>query len=235
MNKLKKLIAGVIAMTFVSATPLIAGSGDFAGPFVQVSAKSIGAELDGQYTDGDGTITKGTGGSIAQVGSIDVGYSIPLSDTFLVGVGVSYTPGEAEISKADDAADAADITIKAEEFYTYYIQPTISVSENSAVFLKIGSSEADLKVTGDYSGTASNSLSGETFSLGTKTMFSSGMYFSAEAGFSEYDNIQVNDIGNADSACNQNGGNGCPSNGTKGDAKADPSTAFGQFSIGYKF
>ena len=222
MNKLQKLIASAIAMTLFSVTPLVAGSGDFAGPFVQVSAKSIGAELDGQYTDNQSNVTKGTGGSIAQVGTVDVGYSIPLSDTFLIGIGISHTPGEAEISKADDAADAADITIKADEFYTIYIQPTISVSENSAVFLKLGSSEADLTITGDYTGTASSELSGETFAIGTKTMFSSGMYFSAEAGYSDYDNIQVNDIGNANTL------------GT-GDAKADPSTAFGQFSIGYKF
>jgi len=228
MNKLNKLIATVIAMTFVSASPLVAGSGDFSGPFIQVSAKSMGAELDGQYTDGDGTITKGTGGSIAQIGAIDVGYSIPLSDTFLIGLGISHTPGEAEISKADDAADAADITIKAEDFYTYYIQPTISVSENSAVFLKIGTSEADLKVTGNFTGTASTELSGETYSLGTKTMFSSGMYFSAEAGYSNYDNIFVNDIGTAET-------NDATDTDGSGDAKADPSTAFGQFSIGYKF
>ena len=228
MNKLNKLIGTVIAMTCLSVTPLVAGSGDFSGPFIQVSAKSMGAELDGQYTDNQSNITKGTGGSIAQVGAIDVGYSIPLSDTFLIGLGISYTPGEAEISKADDAADAADITIKAEDFYTYYIQPTISVSENSAVFLKIGTSEADLKITGDYTGTASTELSGETFSLGTKTMFSSGMYFSAEAGFTEYDNIFVNDIGTAES-------NDATDTDGSGDAKADPSTAFGQFSIGYKF
>jgi opacity protein-like surface antigen len=223
MNKLKKLIAGFIAITFLSVTPLIAGSGDFAGPFIQVSAKSIGVELDGHYTDADGVITKGTGGAIAQVGAIDLGYSIPLGDSFLIGIGVSHTPGEADIGKADDAANAADITIKAEEFYTYYIQPTISVSENSAVFVKIGESEADLKITGDFTGTKSSELSGTTYSLGTKTMFSSGMYFSAEAGYSDYDNIFVNDIGTADD------------NGTTGDAKADPSSAFGQFSIGYKF
>ena len=120
MNKLNKLLASVIAMTLLSAAPLIAGSGDFAGPFIQVSATSIGAELDGQYTDNEGNITKGTGGSIAQVGAIDVGYSIPLSDTFLIGIGVSTIPGEAEISKADDAANAADITIKAKDFVTYY-------------------------------------------------------------------------------------------------------------------
>ena len=228
MNKFNKLIASVIAITLFSVTPLVAGSGDFAGPFIQVSAQSIGAELDGQYTDGDGTITKGTGGSIAQVGAVDVGYSIPLSDSFLIGIGVGYIPGEAEISKADDAADAADITIKAEDFYTYYIQPTISVSENSAVFLKVGKSEADLKITGDFTGTKSTELSGNTYSLGTKTMFSSGMYFSAEAGYSDYDNIFVNDIGTAET-------NDATDTDGSGDAKADPSTAFGQFSVGYKF
>ena len=222
MKKLNKLIASVIAMTFVSASPLVAGSGDFSGPFIQVSAKSIGAELDGQYTDNQGLITKGTGGSIAQVGAIDVGYTLPLGESFLIGIGISKTPGSANISKADDAANAADITIKAEDFTTYYIQPTISMSENSAVFLKLGKSEADLKITGDFSGTSSKELEGNTYALGTKTMFSSGMYFSAEAGYSDYDNIFVNDIGNANTL------------GT-GDAKADPSTAFGQFSIGYKF
>ena len=222
MNKINKMIASVIAMTFLSVTPLVAGSGDFAGPFIQVSAKSIGAELDGQYTDNQGLITKGTGGSIAQVGAIDVGYTLPLGESFLIGIGISKTPGSANISKADDAANAADITIKAEDFTTYYIQPTISMSENSAVFLKLGKSEADLKITGDFSGTSSKELDGNTYALGTKTMFSSGMYFSAEAGYSDYDNIFVNDIGNANTL------------GT-GDAKADPSTAFGQFSIGYKF
>ena len=222
MNKINKMIASVIAMTFLSVSPLVAGSGDFAGPFIQVSAKSIGAELDGQYTDNQGLITKGTGGSIAQVGAIDVGYTLPLGESFLIGIGISKTPGSANISKADDAANAADITIKAEDFTTYYIQPTISMSENSAVFLKLGKSEADLKITGDFSGTSSKELDGNTYALGTKTMFSSGMYFSAEAGYSDYDNIFVNDIGNANTL------------GT-GDAKADPSTAFGQFSIGYKF
>jgi hypothetical protein len=43
-------------------------------------------------------------------------------------------PGSANISKADDAADKADITSKAEDVMTYYIQPTISMSENSAVY-----------------------------------------------------------------------------------------------------
>ena len=121
IDTIKKMIASVIAITMLSVTPLIAGSGDFAGPFIQVSATSIGAELDGQYTDNEGNITKGTGGSIAQVGQLDVGYSIPLSDTFLMGIGVSTIPGSAEISKADDAANAADITIKAEDFLTYYL------------------------------------------------------------------------------------------------------------------
>ena len=57
MNKIRKMITGAIAIVFASTTPLMAGSDDFAGPFIAVSAGSIGAELDGKYTDGDGTIT----------------------------------------------------------------------------------------------------------------------------------------------------------------------------------
>ena len=225
MNKLRKMITGAIAIVFASTAPLMAGSDDFAGPFIAVSAGSIGAELDGKYTDGDGTITKGTGGRIAQVGTIELGYSLPLGESFFVSVGATYTPGEAEISKADDAADAADITIKAEEFYSYYISPSVSVTENSAVFFKYGEAEADLKVTGNFTGTAPSELSGTTMSLGTKTMFPSGLFFSAEAGVSEYDNIKVTDIGTADS----------DPGGQKGDAEADPSIAFGLFTVGYKF
>ena len=225
MNKLGKMITGAIAIAFASTTPLMAGSDDFAGPYIAVSAGSIGAELDGQYTDNESNVTTGTGGRIAQVGSVEIGYSLPLGDSFFVSVGASMTPGEAEISKADDAADAADITIKAKDFLSYYIAPSISVSENSAVFVKYGSAEADLNVTGNYTGTAPNELKGETMAIGTKTMFPSGLFFSAEAGVTEYDKITVNDIGNADT-----GGNG-----VTGDATADPSIAYGAFTVGYKF
>lgn len=226
MKKIRTMLYGALAMLVASmtTTPLIAGSSDIAGPYVAVQGVSLGVEFDGSYTDSDSVVTKGSGGKIAQVAGIEIGYSIPASDTFLIGIGASYYPGEADLAKADDAADAADITVKADEFYTFFVQPTISVTDNSAVFLKYGQSKADLKVSGDFTGTASNELDGETFALGTMTIFPTGLFMKTEAGFTEYDDISVNDIGTA-----------ADDDSAKGDVKATPEAAFGAVTIGFKF
>ena len=223
MNKLKTTLLALVFGAFT--TPLLAGSSDFAGPYIAVMGQEAGVELDGSYTDGDGTVTSGAGGKIVEAGSAEIGYNLPLGDTFFVSVGYSRTPGEAEISKHDDAADAADIVVKADNFETAYIAPSIAVSESSAIYIKLGSTQADLNVTGDYTGTASTELSGDTVAFGTTTLFPSGAFIKAEAGLTTYDQIEVNDIGTADS----------DSAGQKGDVVADPSIAYGGITIGYKF
>ena len=112
----------------------------------------------------------------------------------------------------------------ASDFETYYIAPSIAVSESSALYIKLGSSTADVAATGDFTGTSSKELDGDLYAFGSTTMFPSGIFVKAEAGIIEYDNIFVNDIGTADE------------NGTvKGDVNADPSMAYGGVTLGYKF
>ncbi len=222
MNKLKTMLFALVfgALT----TPLSAGSGDFAGPFIAVQGQSAGVALDGSYKDSDNVTTEGTGGKLIQLGTAEIGYSLPIGDTFFVTLGYGIQPGKAEISKHDDAADAADIKVKAEDFETYYIAPSVAVSETSALYIKLGTSSADLNITGDYTGTASKDMDGDLYAFGTTTQFPSGIFVKAEAGIVEYDNIFVNDIGTADE------------DGTvKGDVNADPSIAYGGITLGYKF
>lgn len=220
MSKIKTLL---IAMLFsVASTPLLAGDG-FGGVYVGAQLNSVGVELDGSYTDTDSVVTKGSGGKLAVVGGIDIGYALPLGDNFLVGVGATFLPGEAEISNADDAADAADIKINADKFVTYYVQPTIAVNDNASFYIKFGETEADLQVIGDYTGSADNSLDGTYVGVGTQTLFASGFYMQAEAGVHEFDTIKINDIGSAGD------------DGTKGDVSAEPNVASGNFTIGFKF
>ena len=226
MKKIKVMLYGLCALIAASmtSTPLMAGASDFSGPYIGIAVSPMGAELDGSYTEGtDGDTTKGSGGKIITVPALDLGYNIPLSDTFFVSLGVTYIEGESEISHNDDAADNADVKVEASQFITAYLQPSISVTDNSAIFIKVGYSEADLNITGDFTGTKSDDLEGTTVSMGTKSIFPSGIYFQTEAGITEYDNIFVNDVGTSDQA------------GGKGDVKADPSLAFGTVTIGYKF
>tara|TARA_B100000767_G_C19688907_1_gene503056 strand:+ start:308 stop:976 length:669 start_codon:yes stop_codon:yes gene_type:complete len=222
MKNIIKVVYTAIAMACFS-TASFADAGNFNGFYVGVTGSSIGAELDGSYTSNEGVVSKGTGGKIATVGAIDAGYNVALGSSMFVSFGASYTPGEAKLGKADDAANASDIDIKADQFYTYYIQPSVMVSDNTAVFVKFGQSEADLKITGDFTGTSTTSLEGETVSFGSKTVFGSGMYIQSEAGITEYDNISVTNVGSTNE------------NGLNGSAKADPSLAFGSLTLGYKF
>ena len=232
MKKIKVMLYAAAGMLFASmaTTPLLAGSADFAGPYVAIQGQSVGAIVDGTYTDNDSVKSTGSGGLTAQIGGIEIGYSIPVSDTFLIGIGAGWIPGSASIVNANDADDAADITVDAEEFYTYFIQPTVSVTDNSAIFIKYGQSTADLVVKGNFTGTASSELDGETIGIGTMTIFPTGIFMKTEAGLSTYDQIQVNDIGTAANSAGQTS-----SHAGKGDVVADPEIAYGSVTIGFKF
>ena len=224
MNKLKTMICSVLALACMSTSPLVAGSADFAGPYFAIQGNGIGVELDGKYTDSDGTVTNGAGGKALNWAGVDIGYNIPLGDVFFIAVGASYTPGEGEISKHDDAADAADVVVKAKEFYNYYIMPSFAITDSSAIYIKVGQAEADLNITGDFTGTATSSIDGDLIAIGLRTILPGGLFFQSEAGQTEYDSITINDIGTA--ADDDSG---------KGDVKADPTFMYGSFSIGIKF
>ena len=221
MKQLRNMLIAAIAIVSFSVSAQ-ADSQNARGLYFGVSGSAMGVELDGSYTDAKGVITKGKGGAIESTPAIDLGYNWAMGDRFYVGFGLSHTPGKANIGKADDAADAADITLEADNFMNYYIAPALMVSESTSLFVKWGQSKADLKVTGNFTGAAANELSGDSLSFGSSTFFSSGMYISTEAGMTDYDKITVKDIGNASDA------------GT-GDASASPTLAFGTVTIGYKF
>jgi len=225
MTKLKNtLISAMFALlASMATTPLSADADAFAGPYVGVQFSAVGGELDGQYTDSSGTITKGTGGFATPVGGLELGYALPMGDNALIALGATYIWEDATISKGDDAADAADVTLKAEDFVTIYLQPTVTVSDTSAVYAKVGYSHAELAASGNFTGGSSDEMDGMTVALGSITSFQSGMFMKTEAGITEYSRISVKDIGNA--------GN----NSAKGDVRADPTVAYGAITIGVRF
>ena len=220
MKKLRAMLYGACALIIASitTTPLIAGSSDFAGPYIAIEGIAMGVELDGKHQDEDGAVTKGTGGKVFPVLGLELGYNIPVGDVFFLSIGGSYISESAEISKADDAADAADVTLKVNKLWTGYLAPSISVSDNSSVFLKAGYTAGQLTATGNITGDINN-LSGYVVGIGTSTIFESGVFIRSEAGMAEFDKISVTGIGGSANAI----------------LTADPSSAYGKVSLGYKF
>ena len=221
MTKMRdKLVSAGAGVLLASMTaPAMAGSSDFSGLFIGAQGSVNGMELDGKHTDQSSETQTGSGGAFAMVAGIEAGFNIPLGDSFFVGVGGMWIPVDASFD-ANDNEGNADVTLTSSSHVTWYIQPSISVYDNSAIYLKIGSSEADLTSSGDVTGQPNN-LEGSTLAIGTTTLFGDGggLYMRTEAGYHEYDHIKLTGVGGSSTAI----------------LEGDPTVAYGSVSLGIQF
>ena len=224
MNKLNKIL--VLAMFSMASlvSNVSADSSIFAGPYVGVTASMAGVEMDGKYEDPDqGVNTKDTGqtGMVGTFGSIQAGYSITNASMGFVTAGISYTPtGDATFAAKDIGAENVNFTLS--DLVEVFVEPSMMVTANSAVFAHIGYSEGELAASGTNVANKTLSLDGYTLSGGLKVITDGNVYIKAEAGMTEYDGFVLTGI------------TGVNDNATA-KATADTTVAFGALTVGYKF
>jgi hypothetical protein len=223
MNKIKAMLYGsiIFLLTSMTTSPLMA---DFSGPYAGVQMSVNGVELDGSTTDSNSQVQNGAGGMFGIAGGIDAGWNIPLGDKLFLGVGGMLNPGDAKLKV--DAGGAAggnttDVSIEFSDMVTWYVQPGIAISDNSAVYLKFGHTSADLTITGDV--TKLSSLDGTTYGIGTVSKADSGLFIKTEAGWIDFDSMKLTGLGSANGIATTNS------------ATANPTSAYGQVSIGIQF
>lgn len=222
MTKIKGMFYGLCALIIASmtSTPSIAGSAEFAGPYIALSGSVNGIELDGESSDSNSDVHNGDAGLFGFAGGAEAGWSIPISDSFFVSIGASYMPGDIQLDvDTGDAASAADVTIQFDDAWSYFIMPSVSVTDSAAVFLKGGRTEVDMTVTGDV--TKINDVSGDFLAIGTRSLYGSGLFIQTEAGVTKWDSMKFTGLGN-----NIN---------TTSTATADPTSAYGALTIGFRF
>jgi len=212
------------------ATPTLAGSSDFAGVWIAGHAELNVVAIPGTHTAGGagsdssgGTenveTTEGTIGGFAPTAGYEIGFNLPLGDTFFVTVGYADGGGKsAAIAKVDDANGISDVSLHASNPSWIYIAPSISIFDNSAVYFKIGQAEADLTAIGDLTGTPGD-ITGDMWGIGTTSIAGNGLFIKTEAGAIQYDEFKITGLG--------------------GDAntvvEGKPLVGYGHVSIGYKF
>lgn len=206
-----------VLMASLIAIPAHAGSSDFAGPYISVQASTNGAELSGVYSDNDGSATEGTGGKVFPAAGASIGFNIPLGHVFFIGIEGQMDFGQAILSASDDAFERGDVRVSARNRETLSITPGISVSDNSAIFIRLGETDIDLTCTAGK--TCPNSLSGDTMGIGTISKMGDSLYIKAEAGYTEFNQISISNLGAA--------GNGS--------IAADPDMVYGNIQIGWQF
>ena len=226
MNKLKAMLCAVFTLMLVGSAQ--ADSEHFAGPYVGVSIGAYGVAAHGDSITGS-TVENATNGSnivdsitVGRVGAVsgaEIGYAIPMGARFLIDIGASYLAGEAKIQAEGNNDGSEDIEFTIGDLLTYYISPQVTLSDTSAVYVKVGLSEADTGVVGDVS--TPGTLSGTTWGLGLRTVLSNGVFIRTEAGFTEYNSVAVHGLGNTIAANNT--------------YSARPNAAYGMFSMGMRF
>ena len=230
MKNINKMITSAIAIAFLS-TSVVADSSNFAGPYIGVQTTVMGVELDANHNDNEGIVTTGTAGKFAIIAGAELGYALPLGDSMLIDLGVTYVSGDAIIESSSTSPTASTsnnpaVKFQMEDYYTFYIAPTFALTDSSSVYFKFGVTESEVTVTGDV--TQPGDLQGETYAIGTRTQLASGLFIRTEAGMSEFDTLTVKGK-TANAETDQTGVS------TLTTITANPTVAYGAVSIGYKF
>jgi len=207
------------------STPTLAGSSDFSGIFIAGHAELNVVAIDGTHTDGSTNavdqkgVTSGTIGGFAPTAGYELGFNLPLGDTLFVTLGYADGGGEsAAIATSKSPDNNSDVTIHASNPSWFYIAPSISIYDNSAVYFKIGQANATLKAVGDVTGNP-GSVTGDMWGIGTTTIANNGLFIKTEAGAIQYEQFRITGIGGSSSAI----------------IEGNPLVGYGHVSIGYKF
>jgi len=116
---------------------------------------------------------------------------------------------------------------------TWYIQPSVSLWDNSAIYVKVGNADGQLDA---YDQTGSEvcdpdddcELNGRTYAIGTTTIASNGLFIKTEAGATQYDDFKIKGLDNS-------GVDGHIATTETAIIEGSPMAAYGSVTIGFKF
>jgi hypothetical protein len=235
MNKLKTLLCAIFTLMLVNMSTAQSDSSNFAGPYIGFQLLGLGAEFDGKSNSSAGTSAAvedsvPVGAAVATVG-IELGYTIPIGSLFALDIGGQYLSGEAKMDHATsydsgiESECAGNVSMTMDDHYTYYIAPTIILSDTSSLYLKAGLTHADVGVKGDI--TTPGNLSGTMWAIGTRTVLASGIFIRTEAGYTDYNGISAHGLGQGTV------GKDLIDTGTT--FSAEPTIVHGTVSLGFRF
>jgi len=215
----------------VNTTTAQSDSSNFAGPYIGVQALGLGAEFKGESSSAAGTSAAETdqlpvGATIGTIG-IELGYVLPIGSNFALDIGGQLLQGEAKIDHENSlpASSAGNVAITMDDHITYYIAPTLVLSDTSSIYLKAGVTNAQTSTTGDVKPIPD--LNGEMWAIGTRTVLESGIFIRTEAGYTKYNGISTHGKGE--------GTAGADLIDVNTTFAAEPSIMHGNVSIGFRF
>jgi opacity protein-like surface antigen len=219
-NKTKAICCAVALLATTAVTPALSQSKNFAGPSIAGYGGYVGHTTPSNYNDGTNSqqITD-LGGNDIEYG-LDLGYSIPIDNNFLIGFGITHALNDTDAGKFLGVFD-----FKAKDHQSIYIQPTYAFNNNFAGFVKLSHhrTKGEAKLSADLVLTEGTVLEGATtekfkgtgYGFGLKGLINQNVYLQAEVNYIDY----------------KSKGGGSPED----VISFSPETVSGLISIGYKF
>ena len=116
-----------------------------------------------------------------------------------------------------NAANSSAFHLTASDLREVYVMPSISIYDNAAVYVKLGSSVADLEASGSVTGNPGN-LTGDVIGIGTIAMTPSGLFVKTEGTVTRFNDIRIVGVG-----------------GSSSKVEGEPQAVAGSIAVGFKF
>jgi opacity protein-like surface antigen len=126
-------------------------------------------------------------------GTVGAGYNFSIDKTFLLGIGVEYSPiasPSANFSFTNDDNENETGKFKNQNTYNIFVSPGIAINKDALAYAKIGYTGTSIKVE---NGGPTWNLSGYSLGLGYKQIISGGLSGFAEGNYLSYGNKTVTD------------------------------------------
>ena len=239
MNSIKKMLVALFALV-MTGTASSAGdlrninlsdpfnragggaSGSQGGPYVSLQGAMYGATFSGSGKNSNAeALSDASLGQVFGSMGVNVGWAIPLGDRLLLGLDLSYQPGDGKIKVDTGAGDSdttgEDVEVTAGDTRGISIMPMIAISDSSALYFKYGVTHVDLTWNNEMTAGIASSMLADTLAVGSRTVLNDHLYMQTEFGVSDFDPINIHTV---------------TSNST-GTASAE--NVYGAFSVGIKF
>ena len=239
MNSIKKMLVALFALV-MTGTASSAGdlrninlsdpfnragggaSGSQGGPYVSLQGAMYGATFSGSGKNSNAeALSDASLGQVFGSMGVNFGWAIPLGDRLLLGLDLSYQPGDGKIKVDTGAGDSdttgEDVEVTAGDTRGISIMPMIAISDSSALYFKYGVTHVDLTWNNEMTAGIASSMLADTLAVGSRTVLNDHLYMQTEFGVSDFDPINIHTV---------------TSNST-GTASAE--NVYGAFSVGIKF
>lgn len=219
---MKKFLIATTIFSAISTSAFATPRSDyFSGINATIGVAAVGANLDIELHSTTANSTNSLGNN-SPVAVINLTSLCPITDKWLFGIGASYDLNSIRTGEStNNSGGYFSAKSKASNHYSVYVQPTYALSENNALFAKVGyhSTRIELGDNGQLIAggitTYKNTLNGIGYGFGLMTFLERDIFLKTELEIVQYQKAHV------------------PS--AAGDVSYKLNTVSGILSLGYRF